>query len=681
MSEPLHTVIRDLCKGDGICVTVCAKDVLKIVDGIAVTVPGREENCIQCGQCVAACPHEAISLAGFPQDGFVKLDPWHVEYTDFVNMLKARRSVRAFKDKPQVWMGENLKTILFNDGTSIQRVLDATEWNNLNTPGCTWYDNDFNYYFEEYGTLYNWYAVNDGKLCPVGWRVPSDSDWSILTDYLGGESLAGGVLKEEGTTNWESPNTGATNQTGFAALPGGYRDIIGGYNDWGTSGYWWSNSLSGEDVLSRIISYNSTSVTGNSRDKRTGMSVRCIQGNEPETVYDLDGYTYPVVYIGNQIWMGENLKTTRLRDGTAIQLVTDNTAWHDLTKPGYCWYDNNEGSNKYIYGALYNWHTVNTHKLCPEGWHVPSDEDWATLTTFFGGESLAGGALKETGTANWNSPNKTSNESGFTARPGGWRDTGGGFYGIGDYGHWWSSTETYEINAYLRIMIFSNFNVTRTWNSKGEGKSVRCLKNPPGTVEDYDGNFYTTDTIGIQIWMGENLKTTHYNDGTPIPLVPDGTEWQNLSSPGYCWYDNDDSNNKFTYGALYNWHTVNTGKLCPEGWRIPTYLDWKTLSAHLEGDAVSGGKMKESGTTHWASPNTGASNISGFSALPAGQRSSVGGLFRNITLIGSWWTQTVDPVYEMNAWSTSTYYDDLRLEVNTTTHKNTGLSVRCVLDK
>jgi hypothetical protein len=97
------------------------------------------------------------------------------------------------------------------------------------------------------------------------------------------------------------------------------------------------------------------------------------------------------------------------------------------------------------------------------------------------------------------------------------------------------------------------------------------------TLEDIDGNVYETVTIGTQVWMTENLKTTHFNDGSAIPLVTVGTEWESLSTPGYCWYDNDAAAYGDTYGALYNWHTVNTGMLCPAGWHVPTDADWEEL--------------------------------------------------------------------------------------------------------
>jgi uncharacterized protein (TIGR02145 family) len=136
-------------------------------------------------------------------------------------------------------------------------------------------------------------------------------------------------------------------------------------------------------------------------------------------------------------------------------------------------------------------------------------------------------------------------------------------------------------------------------------------------VSDIDGNLYKTIRIGSQIWIAENLKTTRYNDGTPIPHITDSVMWSTLTSPAYCWYNNEDSF-KTTFGALYNWYAVNTGKLSPKGWHIPSYGDWITLVSYLGGGNDVGGKLKESGTIHWKQPNKGASNSSGFSAIPGG---------------------------------------------------------------
>lgn len=132
-------------------------------------------------------------------------------------------------------------------------------------------------------------------------------------------------------------------------------------------------------------------------------------------IADADGNTYKIIKIGDQVWTAENLRTTRYNDGTEIPLVTDYTAWTNLTTPSYAW-TNNDIGNKSVYGALYNWFAVKTCKLCPSGWHVPTDAEWTILENHLGGITVAGGKMKETGTEHWFAPNTdATNESGFTA--------------------------------------------------------------------------------------------------------------------------------------------------------------------------------------------------------------------------------------------------------------------------
>ena len=195
----------------------------------------------------------------------------------------------------------------------------------------------------------------------------------------------------------------------------------------------------------------------------------------PTSVTDIDANTYPVVVIGNQIWMAENLKTTKYNNGTTISLVTDNTAWNNLTTAAYCWYNNDETTYKNTYGALYNWYTVNTGNLCPTGWHVPTDTEWTTLTDYLGGLSVAGGKLKETGTTHWTTPNTgATNETGFTALPSGYRF--GSFRSIGVSSYWWSATEYDATNARYRGLAYNASEVNSLNYIKELGYSVRCLR-------------------------------------------------------------------------------------------------------------------------------------------------------------------------------------------------------------
>ena len=197
----------------------------------------------------------------------------------------------------------------------------------------------------------------------------------------------------------------------------------------------------------------------------------------PGSVYDSDGNVYNTIVIGTQEWLRENLRTSKYNDGSSIPLVTDNTAWSNLITPGYCWYNNDAATYKATYGALYNWYTVNTGKLCPTGWHVPSDAEWTTLTTYLGGENVAGGKLKETSTAHWYSPNAgATNETNFTALPGGSRDFDGSFYGIGNYCDLWSSTESNTDNAWDWGMYYLDSIIYRDYYNKRDGFSVRCVR-------------------------------------------------------------------------------------------------------------------------------------------------------------------------------------------------------------
>lgn len=198
-----------------------------------------------------------------------------------------------------------------------------------------------------------------------------------------------------------------------------------------------------------------------------------------ETVSDIDGNIYETIVIGTQTWMTENLKTTKYNDGTPIPNIVDDATWASLTTGAYGDFGN-VPSNSIIYGKLYNWYVVassNPKNVCPVGWHVPSDIEWTTLTNWLGGESVAGGKLKESGTAHWvNTSISVTNESGFSALPGGYRDYSGPSFDIGDWGYWWSSTEYTTGQAWNRIMYSGYLSVLRSDNNRNIGYSVRCLK-------------------------------------------------------------------------------------------------------------------------------------------------------------------------------------------------------------
>ena len=174
--------------------------------------------------------------------------------------------------------------------------------------------------------------------------------------------------------------------------------------------------------------------------------------------------------------------------------------------------------------------------------------------------------------------------------------------------------------------------------------------------------------------MAENLRATKYNDGTPLPNVTGETEWNNLTTPAYCWYDNFEASFKNPYGALYNWHTVYTGKLSPTGWHVPTDIEWQTLIDTLGGNEFAGGKLKEIGTMHWDSPNTGATNERGFTALPGGcWQVNFGGM----GTFGFFWTYTSNN--QLSSYRVILDYRYESVQIRETQNYN-GYSVRCIKD-
>ncbi len=194
---------------------------------------------------------------------------------------------------------------------------------------------------------------------------------------------------------------------------------------------------------------------------------------------------------------------------------------------------------------------------------------------------------------------------------------------------------------------------------------------------DADGNIYHTVKIGGQVWTAENLRTTKYNDGSSIPLAKDSAAWGNLTGPGYCYYNNTtDGDTIKKFGALYNWYAVDTKRLAPKGWHVPTDQEWSTLTSFLGGEAVAGGKLKEAGTKHWITPNTGATNSAGFSALPAGYR-GYDGTFHYVRGYGGWWSSTAsDTTF---SWFRSMYYSNADV-FRRDYYENYGFSIRCVRD-
>lgn len=198
------------------------------------------------------------------------------------------------------------------------------------------------------------------------------------------------------------------------------------------------------------------------------------------------------------------------------------------------------------------------------------------------------------------------------------------------------------------------------------------------TVSDIDGNVYTTVSIGNQVWLGENLKVTKFNNQEPISIVLDDTQWSTQTQAAYCYYQGDVANTN-DYGNLYNWYVVNNSKnVCPTGYHVPSITEWEELITFLGGNAVAGGKLKEIGFTHWLDPNTAADNSSGFTLLPSGWRAHNNGFYESLSYMAYVWSST-----SVDASSSSIIlagYDSPACYTSES-HILTGLPIRCLKDE
>lgn len=461
---------------------------------------------------------------------------------------------------------------------------------------------------ETYGGLYQWpeamqYLTSEDAqgICPLGWHMPTDAEWKALEGFADsqfppGDPIwdldwwrgfdVGGNLKEAGTEHWNEPNTGASNLTGFTALPAGVRSSIDGlFYEAGLAAYFWTASIGPEDfAIMRFLDFEHSDILRYSFEyKESGHSVRCVKGCVPQpsqadagpdqldipdvtailegnipgsgtgewtitsgtggwfddpmdpatgfhglpgnaytlewtitTVCgstsddvmisfiaficgnpfydDRDGQTYATVVIDNQCWMAENLNTgSQINSTSGGYQQTDND---DIEK--YCYGNDPDQCDEY--GGLYEWPEAMDYAslegaqgICPEGWHIPTDDEWKILSGNVDSEfpvgdpewdktgrcgSDAGGNLKEEGTVHWNLPNTgATNTSGFTGLPGGYRNIySGNFFDTGNMGTFWSSSQTDPDMAWSRYLDYSDARISHYTSSKQNGFSVRCLK-------------------------------------------------------------------------------------------------------------------------------------------------------------------------------------------------------------
>ncbi len=312
-----------------------------------------------------------------------------------------------------------------------------------------------------------WVSLSPGTTGQALIMSSTGLSWGcIITNAAGTPSSNPTLLVNTTLTDFTIATTGATGiETTGSGLPAGVTAI------------WSANviTISGTPTNTGTFNYTIPLTGGCGTASATGTIT--VTACPTPTVGDIDNNIYNTVSIGNQCWTKENLRVSRYNDGTLIPIVTAPTAWGSLTTGGRSWYSNDSTTYENPYGNLYNWYAVNdSKKLCPTGWHVPTDVEWTTLTETLGGLSVAGGKMKSTGTNYWSSPNTDAdNTSGFSALPGGYRGSDGYFIDISYLAVFWSATENVSSGAWYRMN--SDFgNVGRGYDGKAFGASVRCLR-------------------------------------------------------------------------------------------------------------------------------------------------------------------------------------------------------------
>ncbi len=674
----------------------------------------------------------------------------------------------------QTWMAENLRTSRYNDATPILKVNKESAWNIPNTGAYCWYNDDSLSHNSTYGKLYNGYTVVTNHLCPSGWHVPSDYEWSVLFNHVSGDIIG----------------------SGFDPLTGGLLDIGSKYMNEGVWGYWWSSTRYNDG--NNYLFGNAISATGNISSSlglytRDYNSVRCIKDTVEDALfawYPFDGNAKDATGNGKDgtVQNAELCDDRFSQDSSAYLFAEegDKIVVEDFNLPPVFtisfWVkcDSTSG-RRIIFSKNYNilvksqdnfytceFHTSSSHRYFESaaGFNRistnPSKYDFIVLKydsrkfSFYVNNTLVGSSWAYGEMSYQSYPvlmfggkdEYLQYDSQFYGKLDDIRIFGkplsndeiDSLYWIGNYPSPYPSVHLdvdviSQSSAYARtsygypgktpvikkgicwdvhpqpdttdqkffVNDMSAFFVkglnpgTQYYirafaiNNEGIGYSneieFRTLPSIDyGSVSDIDGNNYKTVKIGRYTWMAENLKTTHYGDGSEIPYVAGDMEWGNLNSGAYCWYNNDTINQKI-YGGLYNYYAVTDAKhLCPANWHVPGAEEFATLprctcchkinSIADEYDC----KIKEPLDEHWVNPD--GTNETGFTALPGGVRQGLDyeemnplGTFKAIGFVGYFWKSSGG---ELGLASDNEIADVEWLFSRTP--KN-GYSVRCVMDE
>lgn len=549
----------------------------------------------------------------------------------------------------QTWMAENLRTARLNDGASIPySAYQETNSQSNNIPWLAYYGpNILNVMSDtSYGALYSWGAARNPKLCPKGWMVPSDGDFLFL------KNLGSALISESG---WDPQ---AHNESGFSGIPSGRRNSgLSNFNSGGFAAYYWTNFIlpTGYNQYAALGYFLTPSnFSGIPTDFNFLLACRCIKD---------DCTKVPTANAGadnlNNKSLSVNLAAENPSYGTGQwSIISGEGGVMELSTPlGNQLQFTGKAGETYLLqwtvsGACTSASDTVTVSFCPS---ISTADAGIDQLNIIGTSTILAASNVEYGSGSWRIISGSGGSISTANNP------QSSFYGL--------AGNSYVLLWTISTACDSNYDEVTI--------SFERFLNPDlsyGTVTDIDNNTYSTIQIGNQTWMAENLKTTKYNDGVEIPNITLSSEWTTLTNGAWCYYNNDSTKNN-PYGKMYNWHSVATGKLCPQGWRIPSQSDFNQLASYL-GSAV-GGQLKS--INGWAAPNTGANNSSGFSGLPGGTRDAIG-VFSGLGNLGYWWTST-----DMNDGINS---DMRRLRNDRDTfsggasgfnHKR-GLSCRCIKD-
>jgi len=580
----------------------------------------------------------------------------------------------------QCWFKKNL-----NVGTQISHFQNMTD-NGVKEKWC--YDN-LTASCNIYGGLYQWNEVMQylslpgaQGLCPTGWHIPSKDEWDKLISLLGGTSNAGGKLKEQGTTHWLSPNTGASNSSGFAALGNGSTGT-GPYpsNDLKLTSTLWSSTEFSSTVAYYCKMYYDNKICEWPMPnygyfwKDGGAGIRCIKnGSIIITTDNVTNINQSTATCGGNV----------ISDGS-LPVINKGVCWSITNNPTILDYKSLDGSGTGPFVSQL------TGLITGVNYFVRAYATNSEGTTYYGNEVIVP-CIPTVTTA-------SISEITYNSAKGGGNVTSNGGSVITGRGICWSTTPNptlsnshtsdgtgtgtfisylngltentqYYVRAYATNIAGTSYGDEVTFSTVGEG----C---PGIPFVEYEGKTYNTILIGSQCWFKENL-----NVGLMINVS------QNQSNNGvkekYCY--NNIASNCNIYGGMYQWGEalqysyIQGGQgLCPSGWHIPSKVEWNSLMNFLGGSSIAGGKMKEIGTAHWASPNTGATNSSRFTALPGGFfTTAIAPSFAGIQVSTIYWSSTNDGTTSWN-YGLSNTSEGLYENYNTI-FINDAISIRCIKD-